>query len=110
MLVNLNSNTSVNVTEDTRGPENSTSYNATTASTVLLAANDKRTNYSVYNPGPGTVYIKEGATATITPSKNPIPPGYMYKEDFPGGARYLGVISIIASVATTVSVSESATP
>jgi len=106
MLFNVNPPGS-NVTEDTRGPETSTSVAITTTASVALAANTARTNYSVYNTGNGTVYLREAATVTASLYKVAIPPGHIWKEDFAGGSRYLGAVSVIGAAASTCLVSES---
>jgi hypothetical protein len=107
MLLNVNPLGSTNVTEDIRGPETSTSVAITTTASVALAANTARTNYAVYNAGNATVYLREAATVTASLYKVPIPPGYFWKEDFSGGSRYLGAVSLIGAAASTCLVSES---
>jgi hypothetical protein len=109
MLFNLNPTGSTNVTEDTRGPETSTSVAVTTTASVALAANASRTNYSVYNVGNATVYLREATTVTAALYKVAIPPGYFWKEDFAGGSRYLGAVSVVGAAASTCLVSESST-
>jgi hypothetical protein len=111
MLFNLNSNNAaVNVTEDVRGSDTSASVNVTTASGVALAANPSRTSYSIYNAGNATIYIRENSTVSTAAYKTPIPPGFMWKEDFAGGSRYGGIISVVGAAASVAMVSESSAP
>jgi hypothetical protein len=109
MLFNLNPTGSTNVTEDTRGPDTVASVPITTTASVALAANTARTNYSVYNIGNATVYLREATTVTATLYKVAIPPGYLWKEDFAGGSRYLGAVFVVGAAASTCLVSESST-
>lgn len=107
MLFNLNStNAAINIAEDIRGSDNATSVAVTTTASVALAANASRAAYSIYNAGNATVFIRENATVTTAIYKTPIPPGYLWKEDFLG-SRYLGIISIIGAATSTVLVAES---
>jgi len=110
MIFNLNSAGSVNVTEDTRGADSVATVAVTTALSVALAANNNRLRYSVYNAGQNTAYIRENATVSATVYTTPVPPGFLWKEDFAGGNRYLGVISVIGAGNTSLLVSESSTP
>jgi hypothetical protein len=110
MLVNLNSaNAAVNVVKDIRSALSAATVVVTTTATIALAANAFRSNYMIYNSGSNTVYLREG-TAPVTgasPSYNVIiPPGFLWKEDFPT-ARYTGTIhAITASGSTSLQVSE----
>jgi hypothetical protein len=107
-LVNLNpSNVAINVAEDIRGADTVTAVNATTTSSIALAANINRGSYSIYNAGTTTVFIRENATVTAALYKHPIPPGYLFESDF-SSARYTGIISVItASGTASLMVSES---
>jgi hypothetical protein len=110
MLVNLNATGSVNVSEDTRGSDNVSTVAVTTTVGVALGANNKRVRYSVYNAGPNTVYLRENETVSATAYTTPIPPGFFWKEDFTGGSRYSGVVSVIGAGNSSIQVSESSTP
>lgn len=108
MLFNLNPSNTVNITEDTRGAKTTATVAATSTASPALAANTARANYSIYNTGPATVYIREGSTVTSVLYDVAIPSGFYWKEDFPG-ARYLGAISVItASGTASLQVSEGA--
>jgi hypothetical protein len=109
MLFNLNPTGSVNVTEDTRGADVVTNVPVTTTLGVALAANNNRARYSVYNAGQNIVYLRENATVSATAYTTLIPPGYLWKEDFAGGSRYLGVVSVIGAGNSSIQVSESST-
>lgn len=107
MLFNLNPATEIKITEDTRTAKTTTSVAVTTTAIPLLAANATRGAYSIYNPGPATVFVREGAVVTATLYDFQIPAGYYWKEDFPGSPRYLGAIAgITASGTSNVLVSE----
>ncbi len=99
MLFNLNPTTSVNTTEDVRGAKNTTTLSATSTVSVALAANANRANYSIYNAGPATVFLREGASPTPALYDVQIPAGFYWKEDFPS-ARYLGAISVVTAAGT----------
>ena len=106
MLINVNSNSVVNVSEDVRSANSAVTVSATTTVAVALAANANRANYSIYNAGPATVFLREGSVVTSTLYTTPIPSGFLWKEDFIG-ARYTGPISVItASGAASLQVSE----
>jgi hypothetical protein len=107
MLVNLNpSNAAVNVAEDIRGPKTPTTVSVTSTLTVALAANAARACYSVYNVGPGTVFLREGSTVSATLYEVLIPAGFYYKEEFLS-ARFTGPVSVItASGTASLQVSE----
>jgi hypothetical protein len=98
MLVNVNSG-SVNVAEDTRTAKLPVSVPVTNTAANALSANPNRACYSIYNAGPATVFMREGAAVTSTLYDVPIPAGFYWKEDFPF-ARYLGVISVITASGT----------
>jgi hypothetical protein len=102
MLFNLNSATSVNITEDTRGAKATATVSATSTVSVALAANPLRAAYSIYNAGPATVFLREGAVVTSTLYDVAIPSGFYWKEDFPS-ARYLGAVSVITAASGTAS-------
>ncbi len=106
MLFNLNSSASVNVAEDVRGANITVTVSATSTVGVALAANANRANYSIYNAGPTTVFLREGSVVTPALYDVQIPVGFYWKEDFPS-ARYLGAISVItASGTASLQVSE----
>ena len=106
MLFNLNPTASVNITEDVRGAKTTATISATSTVGVALAANANRANYSIYNAGPATVFVREGAVVTSTLYDVQIPAGFYWKEDF-SSARYLGAISVItASGTASLQVSE----
>lgn len=106
MLFNLNPTSSVNITEDVRGAKTTATVPATSTLGVALAANTNRANYSIYNVGPATVFMREGATVSSVLYDVQIPAGFYWKEDFPS-ARYLGTISVItASGTASLQVSE----
>lgn len=106
MLFNLNPTASVNIAEDVRGAKVTATVSATSTVGVALAANANRANYSIYNAGPATVFLREGATVTPALYDVQIPAGFYWKEDF-SGARYLGTISVItASGTASLQVSE----
>jgi hypothetical protein len=107
-LVNLNPpNVAVNISEDIRNPDTVVAVNAVATVTVALSANPNRVNYSVYNAGSVTVYLRENATVSAVLYKHPIPPGYLFESDF-SSSRYTGAISVItASGSSSLMVSES---
>ncbi len=106
MLFNLNPASSVNITEDTRTAKTTATVSATSTVSVALAANPNRTNYSIYNVGPSTVFLREGAVVTSSVYDVTIPSGFYWREDF-NAARYLGAISVItASGTASLQVSE----
>jgi hypothetical protein len=107
MIFNLNPATEVKVTEDTRIAKTPVAVAVSATAVPLLAANSNRGAYSIYNPGPATVFVREGAVVTATLYDFQIPAGYYWKEDFPGSPRYLGAIAgITASGTSTVLVAE----
>lgn len=99
MLFNLNPTTSVNITEDVRAAKTTATVSATSTVGVALAANPNRATYSIYNAGPATVFLKEGADVTSELYDVQIPAGFYWKEDF-SSARYLGDISVITAFDT----------
>lgn len=107
-LVNLNpSNVAVNIAEDIRNSDIVTAVSATATASVALAANPNRGNYSIYNAGTVTVFIRENATVTAALYKHPIPPGYLFEQEFTA-SRYTGAVSVItASGTSNLMVSES---
>jgi len=107
-LVNLNpSNVAVNIAEDLRGSDTVTAVSATSTSSIALAANPNRGNYSIYNAGSQTVFVRESSTVTAALYKHPIPPGYLFESDF-STARYTGAVAVItASGTSNLMVSES---
>ena len=108
MLFNLNPSSSVNITEDVRAAKTTATVAASTTLAVALAANANRANYSIYNAGPSTVFVREGAVVTAALYDVQIPSGFYWKEDFPS-ARYLGAISVITAAGTaSLQVSEGA--
>ena len=107
MIFNLNPNSQVDIKEDTRGPKATTTVSATSTVSVALAANANRANYTIYNAGPATVFLREGAVVTPTLYDTPIPAGFYWKEEFNAAPRYLGAISVItASGTASLQVSE----
>lgn len=79
----------------------------TTSASVALAANANRANWSFYNAGPATVFMREGPTVTAALYEKPIPPGFHWDSE-PSAYRYTGAISLItASGTANVMVSES---
>jgi len=79
---------------------------ATTAS-VALAANANRANFSLFNAGPATVFLREGSTVTATVYEVSIPMGFHWSSE-PSAYRYTGAISLIAASGTAnIMVSES---
>lgn len=100
-LVNLNpSNVAVNIAEDIRNSDNVTAVSAAATVTVALAANTSRAGYSIYNAGTQTVFVRENATVSPTLYKHPIPPGYLFEQDFTT-SRYTGIISVITASGTS---------
>jgi hypothetical protein len=107
MIFNLNPNNQVDVKEDTRGPKTTTTVSATSTVSVALAANADRANYTIFNTGPATVYLREGADVTSTLYDVAIPSGFYWKEEFNAAPRYLGAVSVItASGTASLQVSE----
>jgi hypothetical protein len=79
----------------------------TTTASVALAANANRANWSFYNAGPATVFMREGAIVTAALYEKPIPAGFHWDSE-PSAYRYTGAISLItASGTANVMVSES---
>ena len=107
-LVNLNpSNVAVNIAEDIRNSDTVTAVTAGATVTVALPANPNRGNYSIYNAGSVTVFVRENATVAAALYKHPIPPGYLFESEFTS-SRYTGAISVItASGSSNLMVSES---
>ena len=100
MLVNVNPSTSVNIAEDLRSAKTTATVSATTTVAVALAANAARANYSIYNDGSSTVFLREGAIVTPTLYEVQIPPGFYWKEEFLT-SRYTGVLSVITASGTS---------
>ena len=94
MLVNVNPSTSVNITEDLRGAKTTATVSATATVAVALPANANRANYSIYNAGSSTVFLREGTEVTPTLFDVQISPGFYWKEEFLT-SRYTGVVSVI---------------
>lgn len=106
MLVNLNTSNGTNIVEDIRGPMTPTGVTVTTTASIILTANTARTSYMIYNAGPNTIHLREGAapvvtaTAPATPLYNTIiPPGFLWKEPFKD-ARFTGDIHAICAAGT----------
>jgi hypothetical protein len=99
MLFNLNPATSVNIAEDVRSAKTTATVSASTTVSPALAANANRANYSIYNAGPATVFVREGSAVTSALYDVQIPAGFYWKEDF-NAARYLGAISVITAAGT----------
>lgn len=107
MLFNLNPSSAVNVAEDTRGPKVTATATVTATASVVLAANNNRAVYGIYNAGNTSIFMREGAIVTPTLYDVIIPPGFYWKEDFGASPRYLGAISAVtASGTTSLQVSE----
>lgn len=100
MLVNVNPSTSVNITEDVRSAKTTAIVSATTTVGVALAANSVRANYSIYNAGSSTVFLREGTAVTSALYDVQIPPGFYWKEEFLT-SRYTGVVSVITASGTS---------
>jgi hypothetical protein len=109
MIINVNAAPgNVGIAEDNRGSDTSRKVSlAGSTVTIAFPANPARVRYSVYNDGFATIYLAENATVSVTAFLAIIPPGFYWKEDFTGGSRYLGVISVIAPNNASMIVSES---
>lgn len=109
MLVNLNPNSGTNITEDMRAAMTAAAVAITTTASIALAANVNRVRYMIYNAGPATIFIREGAppVAGATPSYSfPIPSGFLW-QDTMVDARFTGAIhAITASGTASAMVSE----
>jgi len=107
-FANLNPNTSINISEDTRTAKITTTATVTsTFTTPQLTANANRATYSIYNAGPSTVFMKEGITVTLTSHEAVIPAGFFWTPDA-AEPRYLGAISLLTATGTaTVQISDS---
>lgn len=82
-------NTSPWVTKEQRSSTGTTtSVNDTASSTTLLAANANRLGASVFNDSTVDLYLKCGATASLTSFAIKIAPGGMYEIPF----GYTGII------------------
>lgn len=101
MLFNLNPSNVVNVAEDIRGPKVTTTANATETASVVLAANNNRGVYGIYNAGTTSVFVREGAVVTPDLYDFIIPPGFYREEAFGASPRYLGEISAVTGSGTT---------
>lgn|GEM_PF-5341599 len=89
-----------------RAAKTTTTVSATATVSVVLAANSSRTNYSIFNAGPATVFLRGGSVVTSSLYDVQIPAGFSGKEEFTS-ARYLGVVSVItASGTASLQVSE----
>jgi hypothetical protein len=96
---NLNPQTqsSINIAEDTRNAKVCTTVAVLATFTApLIAANPNRATYSIYNLGPNPILMREGATVSAALHEAPIPPGHYWYPD-PGEPRYLGAISLMGS-------------
>lgn len=85
-----------------------TSYTVTTSSGIALAANASTTRRILYNRVSSTTnaIINFTGTATLT-TGIPIPPGYLWIENYDNGAIHRGSIAAIASaVGATLSIME----
>ncbi len=109
MLFNLNQTNTTTINPTSRIAKTTTTVPVTTTVGPALPANPNRTNYSIYNAGISTVYLREGAVVTSTNYDVIIPAGFYWREDFAAG-KYTGVISVItASGTASLQVSEGAT-
>lgn len=83
------------------------SVSISTTSSVALAANVNRANYSLYNAGPATIFMREGTVAAGNLYERLIPPGFQWDSE-PSSYRYTGAISLVTAAGTaTVMVTES---
>jgi hypothetical protein len=90
-----------------RGAKTTAAVSVTTTASVALAANANRANWSFYNAGPATVFMREGTTVTAALYEKPIPAGFHWDSD-PSTYRYTGAIALITqSGRANVMVSES---
>ena len=100
-IVNLNpSNASASITENIRGSDTVTTVNATATASIALAANPLRSYYSIFNAGTTTVFLRENAIVSATLYKHPLPPGYLFEQEFPN-SKYLGDVSVITQSGTS---------
>lgn len=82
MLFDLNSKSSVNITEDIRGPKTTTTVSATSTAAVILPANSSRAVYTVYNAGSVPVFIRDGTTVTSSIYEFILNPGFFLERGF----------------------------
>jgi len=84
-----------------------TAVAVTTTAAVALPANTNRANFSLFNVGPGTLLLREGATVTAAAYEVMIPAGFHWNSE-PSNYRYTGAISLITTAGTaSVMISES---
>jgi hypothetical protein len=100
-IYNLNPVAQPQQTPLSRGTETSVSVTATTTASVALAANANRATYSIFNQGPGTIFLREGATVAANLYKVKIPSGFYWTSE-PSVYRYTGQLSVLAETGTAV--------
>lgn len=68
---------------DEFGTSNATHANVSSANadTLLIAANKKRKDFSIFNDSTATLYIKFGSGASATSCAYKLPPGAMLNDD-----------------------------
>jgi len=82
-------------------------FAATNTAAVALPANTNRANFSLFNVGPGTLLLREGATVTAAAYEVMIPAGFHWNSE-PSSYRYTGVVSVMTTAGTaSVMISES---
>lgn len=108
-IYNLNPTpTTQQQTLQVRGAKTTTAVAVATTASVALAANANRANFSMFNAGPATVFLREGNTVTATVYEVSIPMGFHWSSE-PSAYRYTGAISLITALGTAnILVSESA--
>jgi len=74
-------------------------FAATNTAAVALPANINRTNFSLYNVGPGTLLLREGVTVTAAAYEVMIPAGFYWNSE-PSSYRYTGAISLMTTAGT----------
>lgn len=90
--VTANAGTGTFATKETRAATSAvTSVNDTASSTTLLASNANRLGFSVYNDSTVTLYLKYGATASLTSFTVPILAAGYFEDPW----RYTGVVDAI---------------
>lgn len=91
----------------TRQAKTPTAVTVTTTATVALPANTNRANFSLFNVGPGTLLLREGATVTAAVYEVMIPAGFHWNSE-PSSYRYTGNVSLLTTAGTAnVMISES---
>jgi hypothetical protein len=102
-------NTSVNITEDKRGPATSLTgspFSVTATSSIVLPANANRATATIINTGPAAVLLKEGSAPTATSYTYLLQPYRMWEPDY--SFRFTDSVHAITTSGTaSVVVSES---